>query len=175
MVASIARGAPRRSSSMTEPSDVSAHGEVMSATCAVCLQPIVTRHEVAVSGTEVMHRRCAAAGRETVGWKAKREIADLRAGLARAEERAKRELAHHQQAMLFADQRLDNAYNERDHAIAERDEAERARDSVMRDLNMLRADLAKRPPPQEAETAAQQPEYGKDAETRFSLLELDPL
>lgn len=151
----------------------------MPATCAVCLQPIVTRNDVRVSGTEVMHRSCAASGQETVGWRQKRQIAELREALTFAQECEKRQAAllrkereRVDRAVLAADRRVDNAGAERDAALSDQVRAEIARDVAIRELNIVRAELAKRTPT--PEVTPPPAEDTRDATViRFSLLDLD--
>jgi len=150
----------------------------MGATCAVCLRPIVTRHDVRVFETEVMHTSCAASGQETVGWRHKRELAQLRADLVRANEEMRRKSALAARAQEESAQllRTANGYASSvalglEQARVERAQAEVARDTAVRERDTLRAQIAK----STAGPSTAPEEYGKDAETRFALLELDPL
>jgi ribosome-binding protein aMBF1 (putative translation factor) len=145
------------------------------ATCAVCLRPIVTRDDIRVSGTEIMHRSCAAAGRETVGWRTQREVADLRAQLAQAQGGADRERgsAVRARATVREVERLLVAANsERDLAQEAQVKAADAMAKLLRERDAALAELA-RYPVQPNVTSNPDEDVRDGAEQRFSLLELD--
>ena len=144
----------------------------MSATCAICQQPIVTRQDVRVSGTEIMHRSCAAAGGETIGWRQGKEIADLRRQLVQAQESAARAIASQREQR----EQWRSTTNVLSDLVRAHEETTAALATVTRERDTLRSELAKRPVVQQpSEPPPTQEEYGKDAEVRFSLLELDPV
>ena len=149
----------------------------MSATCAVCALPVVTRDDVRVSGTEVMHRVCAASGRETIGWRLQRENADLQVKIAQLEGRQARIEATQQHLVT----QLENAQNtatqlREEHAGFGRqfDRVQTVLVQVTRERDEARAELAKRsasnPEPAPAEREKQ---HQDDTVVRFALLELD--
>lgn len=147
----------------------------MGATCAVCLQPIVTRNDVRVSGTEVMHRACAATGQETIGWRNKRELADLRAQLAQAQGGVARQrdtLARVRAANRELERLLTEANCDRDLAQASQAQAADAMAELLQERDAALAELAKRPPAQPS-TVAPEEDQRDATEQRFSLLELD--
>jgi hypothetical protein len=151
------------------------------ATCAICLQPIVTRNDVRVFGTEVMHRACAASGQETIGSRQRAQIAELRLALAAAQEGERRQTIFYQQmrhraenairSARLADERVDNAGAERDLAVEREVRATIARDAAIRERDAARADLAKRNPDVVLPTPAEDTRDG--SVIRYSLLELD--
>jgi hypothetical protein len=65
----------------------------MSATCTICMNPILTRDDVRVSATEVMHADCARRGGQTLVWRLRQEIAGLHEKLLEANRR-NRDLEH---------------------------------------------------------------------------------
>lgn len=158
----------------------------MTATCAVCLMPIVTRQDVRVHGAEIMHTRCARLGRETVGARLARETARLQADLVQAQEAILRLTAEHGGALGRALATRDAAirqegerHRERDQAVLERhqaikdlEQAVRERDVARREIEALRSRTQAEPPGVAAETASadRQPD---DSSARFALLEFD--
>lgn len=50
----------------------------MSPTCAACLYPIIGRDSFVISGTEVVHKACARAGRQTELWRTREQLAEIR-------------------------------------------------------------------------------------------------
>lgn len=153
----------------------------MPATCAICLNPIVARNDVRVFGTEVMHRACAMSGRETIGQRQERELAEMRCALVTAQEGERRQsVALHQErrramnsqrAAVLADERLDNAGAERDEAVSRQVRAEMERDAALRERNVARAELVKRTPAPDSTPSTA--DDSNASEIRFSLLELD--
>lgn len=119
-----------------------------------------------------MHRSCAASGGQTLGWRQQKEIADLRRQLVQAQETAGRSEASQRETR----DQLRSTTNVLSDLVRAHEETTAALATVTRERDALRSELAKRPvvqPPSELPPA--QGEYGKDAEVRFSLLELDPL
>jgi len=151
----------------------------MPATCAICQQPIIARHDVRVFGTEVMHRACAISGRQTVAVKQQQEIATLRAELSAAREAERRAVSEVQRARA-AQCRAEDALRAmtarhadalivRDEACAAEATAGRLLTQALRERDDARSELAKRTT---AHTDA--PEDTRDpAVIRASLLELD--
>lgn len=132
----------------------------------------MARQDVRVSGTEILHRACAAAGGETVGLRQQREIADLRSQLVHAQESVQRAIASQQQQANRLRTQLSQAKHETSLARLAQGEAAAALAAVARERDALRLELAQRPvqpiapapPPEEPDDAAV---------TRFSLIELD--
>jgi hypothetical protein len=57
----------------------------MVAACAACRQPINGRDDYVLSGTEVLHRVCAAQGARTITWRLRLAVAKLKARVAELE------------------------------------------------------------------------------------------
>jgi hypothetical protein len=57
----------------------------MAAACAACRQPINGRDDYVLSGTEVLHRVCAAQGARTITWRLRLAVAKLKARVAELE------------------------------------------------------------------------------------------
>lgn len=155
----------------------------MPAICAICLQPITTGNDVRVSGTEVMHRGCAMSGRETIGQRQQRQLAELQGALVAAQEGERRQTASLQQerrraanserSARLADERVDNAGAERDEAVSRQVRAEIARDTAIRERDAARADLAKRTSVPEVASSTPVDDQQDATMIRFGLLELD--
>lgn len=119
-----------------------------------------------------MHRSCAAAGGETIGWRQGKEIADLRRQLVQAQESAARAIASQREQR----EQWRSTTNVLSDLVRAHEETTAALATVTRERDTLRSELAKRPVVQQpSEPPPTQEEYGKDAEVRFSLLELDPV
>lgn len=141
----------------------------------MCLQPIVARQDVRISGSEVMHRTCAASGQKTTFWRQSEQIAVLRAALAAAE-------SGQRQAELA-----------RDRVLARMEDMQRATSSVEAENQALRqnaaaqggvvAELRQQLVAAQAQVRAQSKSHTPTSETpqddrdpsevRFSLLDLD--
>jgi hypothetical protein len=129
-----------------------------------------------VSGTEVMHRACAATGQETIWWRTRREVADLRAQLTQAQGEASRERGNAARARA-ANRQLERllaaANNDRDFAQEAQVQASDAMAKLLRERDAALAELAKRPPIQPSVTSNPEEDKRDATEQRFSLLELD--
>lgn len=147
----------------------------MQPTCAACMQPVVAGRFV-IARTEVMHKRCAAAGMQTQLQKAVQVAADaaaVTANAVRTANEATNELVElrARRVELLARVR-DTAESER----AARGDAQQqralvaARDAVIADLRRQLAEARTTNNPVVDDAA---PKYGDDAVARFSLLELD--
>jgi len=150
-------------------------------TCAICMLPIVKPQKILITGTEAVHRACAAVGGLTVRQR-QSEVTLKAVALA---ERLQRELAIAEQQAASASKECLEAIGvmskrhtaEMDTARAQRRELERQlqdADNERRrlgvELDAARAELAKRNAPEPKVEPT-----GDDAEVRFGLLELDPL
>lgn len=167
------------------------------ATCAICMNPIVTRDDVRVSDTEVVHADCARRGGRTLTSNLRQEITDVRAQLATALRRIG-DLTHD----------VGKAETETRHARRMVDSAVRGHRATIKNYQDAIEDLTQRLAAStaalEAATAAARPERTTNtsvsqqpapdagrvhtpqeattserdhdpAEVRFSLLEFDPL
>lgn len=176
----------------------------MTATCAVCMTAILTRSDVRVSGTEVMHADCARRGGETVNWRLRQQLANLHRDLEAANRRIK-DLEHDVGAAETSDRRARRVADARERNYmdivqqqsndnialqqqvrelqAELAAAARASGttSVLAAATAGRQDQTSRPsvqqqPADDAGRVHTSQESERDpTEVRFSLLELDPL
>lgn len=149
------------------------------ATCAVCRHAIVSRQDLVVLDTEVVHRDCARGGRETVGQQLAREIASLNATMTSAVEELRRQKADLERTLAAAAQTTARVRDQRDEAVQQVADlkrglagATRERDAARRRVLELEAEraalAAAAAPPEPAESPID------DAVQRFRLLELDP-
>lgn len=157
----------------------------MSGTCAACMQPMVSGERFVVSGTEILHQTCAAAGRMTELHRVRQEAHRVHAEVRRME----RELEQARSSARFAEERCERALG-RVHAMqegrvramqeADRIHAEletvRAEAESLRVINAsLRAAMARLTSPATTQPAESRtsPEEQDGTRVRFSLLEFD--
>lgn len=130
-----------------------------------------------------MHRGCAMSGRETIGQRQQRQLAELQGALVAAQEGERRQTASLQQerrraanserSARLADERVDNAGAERDEAVSRQVRAEIARDTAIRERDAVRAELAKRTSVPEVASSTPVDDQQDATMIRFGLLELD--
>ncbi len=163
------------------------------ATCAVCLTPITSPQRFVIDGTEVLHRACALRQHITILQRAQQDLAAARHAEASAqsrelEYRAKIATLEYLNQKLGSDEtdiatvRRDLRVIMRHSAIlrTERGQAIAERDAARRELalhqTIAAAPVATAPAADSSAQEALPERPGRDdAETRFSLLELDPL
>lgn len=168
----------------------------MTATCAVCMTAILTRSDVRVSGTEVMHADCARRGGETVNWRLRQLLANLQRDIEAANRRIK-DLEHDVGRAQTETRQAERALNvsrrnhqrvkarlEGDLAALQREMAQ-ATEALKNQAALLAAagrsdqtmpSRVQQQPADDAGRVHTPPESEMDpTEVRFSLLELDPL
>lgn len=150
-------------------------------TCAICLQPIVKPQKMLITGTEAVHRVCAATGGQTI--RQREQEAALRA-IALAERLQRDYAALEQQADAMSKEcleaigtmsrkhsaEMDTARTQRRELERQLQDADNERRRLGVELDAARAELAKRNAPEPKSEPVED-----DAVARFSLLELDPL
>lgn len=117
-----------------------------------------------------MHRSCAGTGQETIGWRQKREIADLRAELAGAQEAARRLRGDLRAKIDILTGRCEAVESKIDQ---DRETFRIERERLEREISAARAEIAKRTPAGDIPPSPHVEEQLDATETRFSLLEFD--
>ena len=150
----------------------------MGATCAVCLQPIVARQDVRIAGSEVLHRACAASGRETAFWRQARQVSALKADLATSEATRARLARDHSTAVAHLDDArriCDDVATDNQRLHDELSAQKLVIEDLRRQLAISQARVAKEAQvAKEATSSSDNLQDDRDpTEVRFSLLDMD--
>lgn len=151
----------------------------MAATCAACMQPIVSRAQLVVMDTEVLHKQCV--GQITELWRSRKAVAEALPAVVAANKKIARATAEYealegrlavmQRRAVAAEQKLGDVESMRD-ALTEHNR------ELRRDMAALRAEIESRAapvpvaPPIAPEPAVRDQDL-ESAAARFAMLDLD--